>query len=112
MQGSWVRDIQQISNRRAPKWDQEGPNETTRKAAPYNAGVGGSNPSPPTTKTLVGRLDNGDRPRTSLARPRTGRASSRFRSEPQLLHAISDVAVPIGEQMTVGPKGHAEIGVA
>jgi len=32
MQGSRVYEIQQISNKRAPKWDQEGLSETTRKA--------------------------------------------------------------------------------
>jgi hypothetical protein len=32
-QGSRVQEIQQISNRRAPKWDQEGLSETTRKVA-------------------------------------------------------------------------------
>jgi hypothetical protein len=31
VQGSGVHEIQQISNRRAPKWDQEGLNETTQK---------------------------------------------------------------------------------
>lgn len=28
------------------------------------------------------------------------------------MHASGDVAVPVGEQVTVGPKGHAEVGVA
>jgi len=32
-QGSRVKEIQQISNRRAPKWNQEGLNEATRKVA-------------------------------------------------------------------------------
>jgi chloramphenicol 3-O-phosphotransferase len=31
VQGSGVQEIQQISNRRAPKWDQEGLSETTQK---------------------------------------------------------------------------------
>jgi energy-coupling factor transporter ATP-binding protein EcfA2 len=33
VQGSGVQEIQQISNRRAPKWDQEGLSEITRKVA-------------------------------------------------------------------------------
>src|SRR5918994_4217641 len=33
-----------------------------RQTKTYNAGVAGSNPAPPTTKALVGRLDNGDLP--------------------------------------------------
>lgn len=45
-------------------------------------------------------------------RPRTGRGSTGFRSLPQSLHAISDLVIPVGEQMSVGPERHAQIGVA
>jgi hypothetical protein len=46
------------------------------------AGVGGSNPSPPTTKALVNGLHYATLSATLCARPRTGRASSRFGTEP------------------------------
>jgi hypothetical protein len=116
----------------------------------YNAGVGGSNPSPPTANPQVAGLlfvsmrnDIVARPRTGRGsgrfrvcswracgpitvhdvqgsqgrapprlRPRAGRASRRFRPEPQLLHTSGDIAVPVGKQMTIGAKGHAQVGVA
>jgi hypothetical protein len=46
---------------------------------PYNAGVGGSNPSPPTADALVTSLLFGIPAMTPCARPRTGRGSGRFR---------------------------------
>ena len=63
----------------------------------YNAGVGGSNPSPPTRKRLVNGYVARAAAMLCALRPRTGRESTGFRSLPQSLHAISDLVIPVGE---------------
>ena len=78
----------------------------------YNAGVGDSNPSPPTGKALV--KDHGARAGLHRLFPQ---AVLRPRIEPISFESIVPACAerpgrPNAGQMTVGPKCHAKIGVA